>query len=349
VVSVAATAPAHGAPRAGEPLLEVRGLTVSIGRGPDALTAVRGIDLTLQRGESLGLVGESGAGKSLSMLSVTSLLPRGARVGGSVRLEGRELIGLRSRELRRVRGAEIGMVFQDPMTSLNPVFTIGRQVEEAIRIHQPGLSRSEVAKAAVALLAAVAIPAPRERLHSYPFELSGGMRQRVMIAIAIANNPKLLIADEPTTALDVTIQAQILDLLRRLAAEREMALVLITHDLGVIAGMVDRVAVMYAGRVVEERTTAELFASPRHPYTKALLSCIPRADRPDARVLGIPGSPATLRPPPPGCAFAPRCPDAVDACHEVDPALEGEPGARIACLVASGRVAATRPGEPGPR
>jgi oligopeptide/dipeptide ABC transporter ATP-binding protein len=316
------------------PLLEISGLTVSIGSGPNALTAVRGIDLALRRGESLGIVGESGAGKSLSMLSVTSLLPKNARLGGSVKLKGTELVGLGNRELRKIRGAEVGMIFQDPMTSLNPVFTVGRQVGEAIKIHNPRMSRKAVAGAAIDLLASVAIPSPKERISSYPFELSGGMRQRVMIAIAIANNPALLIADEPTTALDVTIQAQILRLLERLAEERDMALVLITHDLGVIAGMVDRVAVMYAGRIVEERTTGDLFADPRHPYTKALLACIPRPDETNLRISGIPGTPAVLRPAPRGCAFAPRCIDVIEDCKEIDPQLEGMGTERVACIVA---------------
>jgi len=316
------------------PLLEISGLTVSIGSGPNALTAVRGIDLRLRRGESLGIVGESGAGKSLSMLSVTSLLPKNARIGGSVKLKGTELVGLGNRELRKIRGAEVGMIFQDPMTSLNPVFTVGRQVGEAIKIHNPSMSRKAVAKAAIDLLASVAIPSPKERITSYPFELSGGMRQRVMIAIAIANNPALLIADEPTTALDVTIQAQILRLLERLAEERDMALVLITHDLGVIAGKVDRVAVMYAGRIVEERTTSDLFADPRHPYTKALLACIPRPDETNLRISGIPGTPAVLRPAPRGCAFAPRCIDVIADCEEIDPQLEGLGTERVACIVA---------------
>jgi len=324
----------------GASLLEIKGLTVTIGSGANALTAVRGIDLTLRRGESLGIVGESGAGKSLSMLSVTSLLPKNARLGGSVKLKGVELMGLGNRELRKIRGAEVGMIFQDPMTSLNPVFTVGRQVGEAIKIHNPAMSRKAVEKASIELLASVAIPSPKERVHSYPFELSGGMRQRVMIAIAIANNPALLIADEPTTALDVTIQAQILRLLQRLAEERDMALVLITHDLGVIAGMVDRVSVMYAGRIVEERPTSDLFDDPRHPYTKALLACIPRPDEAGVRIAGIPGSPAVLRPAPCGCAFAPRCSDAIPECTQTDPRLEGSAGARVACIVA------TPPGSP---
>jgi oligopeptide/dipeptide ABC transporter ATP-binding protein len=324
------------------PLLEISDLTVTIGAGPQALEAVRGIDLTLGRGETLGVVGESGAGKSLSMLSVTSLLPKGARVGGSVKLKGTELVGLSNRRLRKIRGSEVGVVFQDPMTSLNPMYSVGRQVGEAIKIHQPGLSRKEIAAAAIDLLASVAIPAPKERIHSYPFELSGGMRQRVMIAIAIANNPALLIADEPTTALDVTIQAQILRLLKQLAEERDMSLVLITHDLGVIAGMVDRVAVMYGGRIVEERTTPDLFADPRHPYTKALLACVPRPDEPNSRIAGIPGTPAVLRPAPLGCAFAPRCPDVIADCRETDPRLEGPPAAQVACIVA------TAAGLPGP-
>jgi peptide/nickel transport system ATP-binding protein len=317
------------------PLLEISGLTVTIGTGANALTAVRGVDLTVRRGESLGLVGESGAGKSLSMLSVTSLLPANARLGGSVKLNGRELIGLGNRELRKIRGAEVGMIFQDPMTSLNPVFTVGRQVAEAIKIHNPAMSRKAVEEASIELLASVAIPAPKDRFGSYPFELSGGMRQRVMIAMAIANNPALLIADEPTTALDVTIQAQILTLLQGLAEERHMALVLITHDLGVIAGMVDQVAVMYAGRIVEERPTSDLFDDPRHPYTKALLACIPRPDEPDVRLAGIPGTPAVLRPAPRGCAFAPRCRDVRPDCKEIDPQLEGVEGARVACIVAA--------------
>ena len=329
------------------PLLEISGLTVTIGDGANALTAVRGIDLTLRQGESLGLVGESGAGKSLSMLSVTSLTPANARIGGSVKLKGVELIGLGNRQLRKIRGAEIGMIFQDPMTSLNPVFTVGRQVGEAIKIHHPGMSRKAVDAASVDLLNAVAIPSPKERIRSYPFELSGGMRQRVMIAIAIANNPALLIADEPTTALDVTIQAQILRLLRRLAEERDMALVLITHDLGVIAGMVDRVAVMYAGRIIEERATPDLFADPRHPYTKALLTCIPRPDVTNVRIAGIAGSPAVLRPAPRGCAFAPRCSDVIPDCRETDPRLEGVDGARVACIVAAPPGSPAGPGGTG--
>jgi oligopeptide/dipeptide ABC transporter ATP-binding protein len=322
-----------GTPEAGvAPLLEIEDLTVTIGSGERALQAVRGLDLTVRRGERLGLVGESGAGKSLAMLSITGLGPKNARIGGSVRLNGRPLIGLRNSRMRRIRGLEVGMVFQDPMTSLNPVFSVGQQVKEAVRIHQRELSRAAVERAAIDLLHSVAIPAPRERMSSYPFELSGGMRQRVMIAIAIANNPSLLIADEPTTALDVTIQAQILELLQVLAEEREMALVLITHDLGVIAGMVDRVAVMYGGRIVEERSTGDLFEDPLHPYTKALLACVPRADEPDFRLEGIPGSPVILRPPPKGCAFAARCSEVVPECEDVDPALEGASGARVACI-----------------
>jgi peptide/nickel transport system ATP-binding protein len=315
------------------PLLEIEGLSITIGGRGEGLQAVRGIDLTLDRGESLGVVGESGAGKSLSMLSITGLGPRHARVTGSVRLNGRELIGLRNSQMRRIRGREVGMVFQDPMTSLNPVFSVGQQVKEAIRVHQHGISRTALQKAAVDLLGSVAIPAPQERMSSYPFELSGGMRQRVMIAIAIANNPSLLIADEPTTALDVTIQAQILELLQQLATERQMALALITHDLGVIAGMVDRVAVMYGGRIVEHRRTAELFADPFHPYTKALLACVPRVDEPDFRLAGIEGAPAILRPPPPGCSFAPRCGQATPECTQVDPLLAGPPGEQVACIM----------------
>ena len=329
------------------PLLEINGLTVTIGTGPNALTAVRGIDLMLRHGESLGIVGESGAGKSLSMLSVTSLLPSNARLGGSIKLKGQELIGLGHRELRKIRGAEVGMIFQDPMTSLNPVFTVGRQVAEAIKIHNRGMSRRAIEEASIELLASVAIPAPKDRVHSYPFELSGGMRQRVMIAIAIANNPALLIADEPTTALDVTIQAQILRLLQRLAEERDMALVLITHDLGVIAGMVDSVAVMYAGRIVEERPTPDLFEDPRHPYTKALLACIPRPDEANVRLSGIPGTPAVLRPAPRGCAFAPRCAEAVPECKETDPRLEGVEGSRVACIVATPPGSVPRPRRAG--
>ena len=318
----------------GAPLLAIRDLAIDFGTPEEPQPAVRGIDLTVTQGSTLGIVGESGSGKSMSMLSVVSLLPETARVSGSVQLAGREALGLGPRELRKIRGSQVGMIFQDPMTSLNPVFTVGDQVGEAIRTHEPGMSRRKARARAIELLADVSIPRPAERARSYPFELSGGMRQRVMIAIAIANNPALLIADEPTTALDVTIQAQILELLKRLVDERNVGLIVISHDLGVVAGVVDRVAVMYGGRIVEDAPVDELFAAPRHPYTRALLGCTPRLDRPNASLTPIPGTPPVLSALHGGCSFRARCGYRQPRCENEDPMLQPAGHSLAACLFA---------------
>jgi len=291
--------------------------------------AVDGVDLTLRRGESLGIVGESGCGKSVTSLAILGLLPRAGRVtSGSANFEGRDLIGLSDAELRRIRGGEIAMIFQDPMTSLNPVLTVGRQIRETLQTHF-GMPRKAAQSRVVELLEQVGIPEARRRAEDYPHQFSGGMRQRAMIAMALACEPKLLIADEPTTALDVTIQAQILDLLRTLVAERDTALIMITHDLGVVAGLVDEVNVLYGGRVVERADRHELFGSPRHPYTHGLLESIPRLDAPPGeRLTPIHGSVSDNIPWTNGCTFAPRCSREIDACREVSPVLEPLPAER---------------------
>ncbi len=299
------------------PLLAVRDLTVDFG----GHQAVRGVDLELHRGETLGLVGESGSGKSVTALAVLGLLPATARTGGSVRLDGRELLGLPARQLAAVRGRRIAMVFQDPLSAFTPVYRIGDQLAEAVRVHQD-LGRAAARKRAADLLDLVGIPDPARALDAFPHEFSGGMRQRAMIAMAVANDPDVLLADEPTTALDVTIQAQVLEVLRTAQRESGAALVLVSHDLGVIAGSADRVAVMYAGRIVETAPVDELFAAPRHPYTLGLIGAVPRLDGPGRALVPIPGTPpATGEPPAPGCAFAPRCPLAEDRCHQDEPPL----------------------------
>jgi oligopeptide/dipeptide ABC transporter ATP-binding protein len=328
------------------PLLQVRDLRVSFPTAEGRLPAVRGIDLDLEPGGTLGLVGESGSGKSVSMLAVMGLLPPRARLEGSIRFCGQELVGAPASALRRLRGSRLGMVFQDPMTSLNPVLKVGDQIAEALRVHQD-LSRPAAKRRAIELLDLVAIPNPVARVESYPFELSGGMRQRVMIAMAMANEPDVLIADEPTTALDVTIQAQILEVLDRLRRERGIGVVLITHDLGVVARTVDRVAVMYAGRIVEQGSVFDLFAEPRHPYTQGLLACLPNVDDPRSELTPIAGSPPSLVGLPPGCAFEPRCPHRVAACSTVDPGLRRVGRSDVACHVAPAGIragATTRPG-----
>ncbi len=313
-------------------LLEVHELRTHFDTRRGIVKAVDGVSLSVDRGRTLGLVGESGCGKSVAALSITGLVPRPpARiVGGRALLDGRELTALGDRELEDVRGREIGMIFQDPMTSLNPTLTIGAQVCETLRRHL-GLSPREARRRAVELLGQVRLPDPARRLGDHPHVLSGGMRQRVMIALAIACEPKLLIADEPTTALDVTIQAQILDLLDELRRLRRMAILLITHDMGVVAEAADEVAVMYAGQIVERAETVELFDHPEHPYTEALLGALPRLEGRglrSARLATIPGRPPDLAALPPGCRFAPRCPYAgADACADRTPALrEIRPG-----------------------
>jgi oligopeptide/dipeptide ABC transporter ATP-binding protein len=296
--------------------------------------AVNGVSFDIAAGETLGIVGESGCGKSVTSLAILGILPRAGRVtGGRAVFEGEDLIGRPDRELRKIRGKEIAMIFQDPMTSLNPVLTVGRQIRESIETHFD-LDRKEAEKRVVELLDQVGIPEAKRRARDYPHQFSGGMRQRAMIAMALACEPKLLIADEPTTALDVTIQAQILDLLRALVAERDTALVMITHDLGVVAGMCERVHVMYGGMVMETGPAEDVFRSPRHPYTLGLLQSVPRLDTPRGRKLHpIEGAPRDMLRPPSACPFAPRCAYEVDRSRqEVPPLIEIAPGHKVACF-----------------
>ncbi|OHC56665.1 MAG: peptide ABC transporter ATP-binding protein [Rhodobacterales bacterium RIFCSPHIGHO2_02_FULL_62_130] len=319
-------------------LLEIRGLTIDIARDNGPARVVDGIDLTVNEGESLGIVGESGCGKSLTMMSLVGLLPNRIRAtGGTARFGGRDLLKLSGRELRRVRGSEIGFIFQDPMTSLNPVIRVGDQIAEAL-VYQKGMAKPQARARAVELLALVGIPAPEERANAWPHELSGGMRQRVMIAMGLAGSPKLLIADEPTTALDVTIQAQIVDLVRELKDRLKMSVVWITHDLALIAGLADRIAVLYAGTVVEDAPVAAIFDRPTHPYTRALLGSLPTlAGEAMSRLPSIQGTPPEPGRRPPGCPFAPRCGLARASCSETVPrlaALPGDAGHRVACPVA---------------
>ena len=315
-------------------LLAVDGLTVGFRTGRGDVTAVEDLSFTLDAGEVLGVVGESGSGKSVSALAILGLLPRpAARVlAGRVVFEGADLLTMGERRLRRLRGPGIGMIFQEPMSSLNPVFTIGDQITETLRAHErigPAAARTR----AVALLDRVGIPSAARRLGDYPHQLSGGQRQRVMIAIALSCNPRLLIADEPTTALDVTIQAQILDLLLDLRAERGMAVLLITHNMGVIAETADRVLVMYAGRVAEQATVTALFDRPAHPYTRGLLSCVPALEQNLHRLPAIPGNLPDPSRRPPGCRFAPRCELYIPACDDrPPPLLPVEPGHAAACI-----------------
>ncbi|MGQ0480117.1 MAG: oligopeptide/dipeptide ABC transporter ATP-binding protein [Pseudonocardia sp.] len=307
-------------------------LSVGFATEDGVVRAVRGVSLRLAAGEVLGVVGESGCGKSVTAAAVTGLLPRSATVTGSIRFAGRELVGRPDTELRRVRGNDIGMIFQDPMTSLNPVYTVGWQLAEAYRAHHGGVSRRAARAVAVEALGRVGIPQPDRCAAAYPHEFSGGMRQRAMIAMAIVNDPALIIADEPTTALDVTVQAQILETLRAVTEDTGAAIMLITHDLGVVAGMADRVQVMYGGTIVEMAETAALFARPRMPYTVGLLGSVPdpsRVGRPLTPIPGAPPSPLRL---PPGCTFAPRCPLAAPVCVAGEPdLLTVEPGHAARC------------------
>ncbi len=310
-------------------LLEVRNLSTYFATARGEVKAVDCVSFSLERGETLSLVGESGCGKSVTALSIMRLVaPPGRIAGGEILFEGRDLLKLSEPEMRSIRGNEIAMIFQDPMTSLNPVYTAGEQIAEAIRLHR-GISKREAWNQAIEGMRDVAIPAPEVRAKNYPHEMSGGMRQRVMIAMALACDPKLLIADEPTTALDVTIQAQILELLAELRKQRNLGLLLITHDLGVVAETADRVAVMYAGQIVEEAPVRELFRSPRHPYTEGLLRAVPRLSGAGAgrkarleTIEGVVPNPLEL---PPGCRFAPRCMHAREQCHEGEiPLIETE-------------------------
>ena len=307
------------------PVLQIHDLSTHIQLTKSVVQAVGNVDLTIEPGEALGLVGESGCGKSMTGLSIMGLLPPGgAIVGGSIKLDGRELVGLGDAELRAIRGNDIAMIFQDPLTSLDPTKTIGYQVAEPVRLHK-GASKAAARERATEVLGLVGLPRPAERLADYPHQLSGGLRQRVMIAMALSCEPKLLIADEPTTALDVTIQAQILALLHDLKDRLGMAMLLITHDMGVIAAHADRVQVMYAGRMVETAGTGDLFRHMHHPYTRALLASIPRlTSSRSQRLLSIPGLPPDLAPPPPGCRFAPRCGQATDKCRSEEPPLAGQ-------------------------
>jgi peptide/nickel transport system ATP-binding protein len=318
----------HQTAGSGGALVSLENLTVSF----DGVRVLHGVDLAIGRGEAVGLVGESGSGKSVTWLAALGLLPAKAKVAGSARLDGDEMLGAKPDALDRIRGGRIAMIFQDPASALNPVLTVGRQLGEALALHR-GLSGAVLKAEARRLMELVGIPDAARRLSAYPHEFSGGQNQRVMIAMALAGQPDLLVADEPTTALDVTIQAQILDLIDDVRREMGMALVLISHDLGVIAETCDRVAVMYAGRIVEEGPAAGLFDDPRHPYTQGLLGSLPPLAGARRRLVSIPGTvpdPAAL---PAGCAFAPRCPEAGPACLAAVPALRPESdGRRLACI-----------------
>ncbi|MEU0544791.1 ABC transporter ATP-binding protein [Nocardia sp. NPDC005978] len=315
------------------PLLEVSDLRVSFPGEEGRIEAVRGVDYTLGDGEVLAIVGESGSGKSVSSLAVMGLLPEQARVQGSIRLRGRELLGLGDKQLSELRGSKISMVFQDPLSALTPVYRVGEQIAEALLAHGK-FGKAEAAEKAIELLRLVGIPDPETRARAFPHEFSGGMRQRVVIAMAIANDPELIICDEPTTALDVTVQAQILNLLRKARDITGAGVIMITHDMGIAATLADRVAVMYAGRIVETAPVAELFSTPRMPYTVGLLGSIPRIDGPPRTpLIPIVGSPPAMHALPPGCSFAPRCPVSIDECLVAEPPLrDTAPGHRAACI-----------------
>lgn len=324
-----------------EKLVEIRNLRTHFHTEDGVVPAVDGVNFYIKRGETLGVVGESGCGKSVTSLSVMRLIPNppGKIVEGEILFEGQDLIKKSEAEMRKIRGNDISMIFQEPMTSLNPVYTIGDQIAEAIQLHQ-GLNKKEAIDKAIEMLRLVGIPLPERRVKEYPHQLSGGMRQRVMIAMALSCNPKLLIADEPTTALDVTIQAQILELMKKLKKELGMAIMLITHDLGVVAEMCERVIVMYGGKVVEEADAVSLFKTPLHPYTEGLLQSIPRMDE-DVEKLhvieGVVPNPLHL---PQGCRFNPRCPYAIEKCTQSQPELEQvAPGRYVACFLSAERLA----------
>jgi oligopeptide/dipeptide ABC transporter ATP-binding protein len=317
-------------------VLEVANLRVSFpGTGHSRFYPVDGVSFSLERGEMLALVGESGCGKSLTSLALLQLIPPPGRIesGSVIRLGDTDVLALRGEALRRIRGRRIGMIFQDPMTSLNPVFTVGAQIVEGILAHFK-MPSAEARQRALQLLQEVGIPDPVQRLKAYPHQLSGGMRQRVMIAIALAAEPEILVADEPTTALDVTVQAQILEVLDSLRARRGMAVLLITHDLGIVAGRADRVAVMYAGQIVEEAATPRLFANPSHPYTQGLFASVPRITGPLRRLNPIRGSVPAPAAWPTGCRFRPRCPQAFDRSETEPPLIPIEPEHRMRCWLA---------------
>ncbi len=315
-----------------EDLLRIDGLHVGFRAGDAMRGVVRGVDLRIAPGEVVGLVGESGSGKSITALAIMRLLPTGAAItSGRVMFRGRDLTGYSNGEMNRLRGGEIGMIFQDPLTALNPAITVGRQLQDAIQTHQPLGSRAALARAEE-LLALVGIPYPSERLRAYPHELSGGMRQRVMIALAVSSNPSLLIADEPTTALDVTVQAQVMDLLDRIRREFGIAILFISHNLELVAEISTRVTVMYAGRVVESGDVEALFATPNHPYTRQLIRCIPRLDGARGAMPTIPGLPPRIGALPPGCPFAPRCDVAEPRCTAEEPPIRRRPRQVAVCF-----------------
>jgi oligopeptide/dipeptide ABC transporter ATP-binding protein len=318
-----------------EPLFSVRDLRVSFTRDGRSFEAVRGISLHVDHGEVLGIVGESGSGKSVGMLSALGLQPKTATVTGSARFKGRELVGMPRSQLRTLRGSRIAMIFQDPLSSLNPVMTVGAQIAETIRLHNAGVSKKAAMDRAAELLSLVAIPQPDRRIHQFPHEFSGGMRQRVMIAMAVANDPDLLIADEPTTALDVTVQAQIMDVLTDLRKRLNLGLILITHDLGVLAGHADRVAVVYSGEIVEQAGVDDLFARPAHPYTRGLIASIPNMAEEKERLFSIDGAPPPLGKLPGGCAFHPRCPQAQEICRHTAPPVRADGAHTAACHFAT--------------
>jgi peptide/nickel transport system ATP-binding protein len=320
------------------PLLEIRGLKVHFATDDGMVRAVDGVDLSIARGETLGVVGESGCGKTVSAMSVLKLIamPPGRIVEGQILWRGRDLVPLRSEQLNPIRSKEIAVVFQEPMTSLNPVYPIGEQIAEVIRLHEK-LGRAAARAQTIEMLRLVQIPNPERRIHDYPHQFSGGMRQRVMIAMALACKPQLLIADEPTTALDVTIQAQILELLQEMKSRFGMAIMLITHAMGVVAETAQRVVVMYAGKVIEEAPVEQLFGAPKHPYTQGLINSIPRVDTAalrKPRLEAIGGVVPSLLNPPPGCRFAPRCRHAMPVCTAAPPPLrEVAPGHKVACVL----------------
>src|SRR4051812_41624214 len=321
------------------PLLEVENLQVHFDTEDGLVKAVDGISYTVDRGQTLGIVGESGSGKSVSSLTVLGLTrSRNARISGTVRFDGKDLLGASDDDLRRIRGNDIAMIFQDPLSSLHPFYKVGAQIAEGVLAHKD-VSKAAAWDRAVEMLSLVGIPEPRKRADAYPHEFSGGMRQRAMIAMALANDPKLLIADEPTTALDVTVQAQILELIERLQSEFDTAVVVITHDLGVVAEMADEIAVMYAGRIVEKANTDTIFAGPEHPYTWGLLSSIPKLDSPrDEQLVPIAGRPPSLINLPGGCSFHPRCPYVRPAHMRVEPTFDAVPDVanhQVACLLDS--------------
>jgi peptide/nickel transport system ATP-binding protein len=319
-------------------LLEVSDLKVHFRTDDGIVKAVDGVSYSVERGRALGIVGESGSGKSVSSLTVMGLtrFAGNAEISGSIVLDGQDVLGASDEDLRRMRGNEVAMIFQDPLSSLHPFYKVGDQLVEAVQAHHDDVSKAQAMDRAVEMLGLVGIPEPRRRVDAYPHEFSGGMRQRVMIAMALINEPKLLIADEPTTALDVTVQAQILELLQRLQAELDTAIVMITHDLGVVAEVADDIAVMYAGRIVEHAPKDTIFAAPEHPYTWGLLKSIPRLSTGrDEPLVPIPGRPPSLIMPPPGCSFHPRCPYARESHKRVDPELAptAADGHSVACLL----------------